>query len=94
MSAAMANSSPPSANPAAARSILPARAPPIPSAPAIRAGCDFRSDCADLPYVLRFYYAWKRGLPFSYVSDVSPRGRTRDIRYSPKGNRVERGAMC
>jgi hypothetical protein len=47
------------------------------------------ADCADLPYVLRFYYAWKRGLPFSYVSEVSPRGRSRDIRYSPAGNRVE-----
>jgi hypothetical protein len=52
-------------------------------------GVHFRSDCADLPYFLRFYYAWKRGLPFSYVSDVSPRGRSRDIRYSPKGNQVE-----
>ena len=52
-------------------------------------GSHFRSDCADLPYVLRFYYAWKRGLPFSYVSDVSPRGRSRDIRYSPRGNQVE-----
>ncbi|MDB5740698.1 MAG: hypothetical protein JWP16_1738, partial [Alphaproteobacteria bacterium] len=49
----------------------------------------FRSDCADLPYFLRFYYAWKRGLPFSYVSDVSPRGRARDIRYSARGNQVE-----
>jgi hypothetical protein len=49
----------------------------------------FRSDCADLPYVLRFYYAWKRGLPFTYVQDVSPRGRSRDIRYSPRGNQVE-----
>ena len=53
------------------------------------AGTTFESDCADLPYVLRFYYAWKRGLPFSYVSDVSPRGRARDIRYSAAGNRVE-----
>jgi hypothetical protein len=52
-------------------------------------GVTFRSDCADLPYFLRFYYAWKRGLPFSYVSDVAPRGRSRDIRYSPKGNQVE-----
>ena len=52
-------------------------------------GASFRSDCADLPYYLRFYYAWKRGLPFSYVRDVSPRGRSRDIRYSPKGNQVE-----
>ncbi len=49
-------------------------------------GYAFRSDCADLPYFLRFYYAWKRGLPFSYVSDVSPRGRAHDIRYSARGN--------
>ena len=53
------------------------------------AGAYFQSDCADLPYVLRFYYAWKRGLPFSYVSDVSPRGRARDMRYSASGNQVE-----
>jgi len=52
-------------------------------------GMYFRSDCADLPYVLRFYYAWKRGLPFAYVSRVEPRGRTRDIRYTARGNRVE-----
>lgn len=48
----------------------------------------FRADCADLPYVLRFYYAWKRGLPFSYVAQVAPRGQARDIRYSAGGNRV------
>jgi hypothetical protein len=53
------------------------------------AGADFRADCADLPYALRFYYAWKRGLPFSYVSTVSPRGRASDIRYSPRGNVIE-----
>ena len=52
------------------------------------AGLRFRADCADLPYFLRFYYAWKRGLPFAHVSAVSPRGRTRDIRYSPRGNQV------
>ena len=52
-------------------------------------GLRFEADCADLPYFLRFYYAWKRGLPFSYVSDVSPRLRSRDIRYSPRGNVVE-----
>ncbi len=51
-------------------------------------GTEFHSDCADLPYVLRFYYAWKRGLPFGYVSDIEPRGRTRDIRYTLRGNRV------
>lgn len=54
------------------------------SDPAVR----FWADCADLPYFLRFYYAWKRGLPFSYAAQVSPRGRARDIRYSASGNRV------
>ena len=49
-------------------------------------GIYFRSDCADLPYVLRFYYAWKRGLPFAYISVVEPRGHTRDIRYTARGN--------
>ncbi len=48
----------------------------------------FDADCADLPYVLRFYYAWKRGLPFAYVREVEPRGRSRDMRYSRAGNRV------
>lgn len=49
----------------------------------------FDSDCADLPYVLRFYFAWKRGLPFSYASAVTPRdGSGDDIRYSRSGNRV------
>ena len=52
-------------------------------------GARFRADCADLPYFLRFYYAWKRGLPFSYVSEVSPRGRASDVRYSARGNVVE-----
>lgn len=48
----------------------------------------FTSDCADLPYVLRFYYAWKRGLPFSYVDAVAPRdGSGEDIRYSKAGNK-------
>jgi hypothetical protein len=48
----------------------------------------FQSDCADLPYVLRTYYAWKRGLPFSYELAVEPRGHTRDIRYTTNGNEV------
>lgn len=51
-------------------------------------GIYFHSDCADLPYVLRAYYAWKRGLPFSYVSEVVPRGYSRDIRYTRNGNAV------
>ncbi|MFZ5786449.1 MAG: hypothetical protein ACOY3Y_08400 [Acidobacteriota bacterium] len=29
------------------------------------------ADCADLPYVLRAYFAYKRRLPFSFVSDIS-----------------------
>ena len=51
-------------------------------------GLRFRSDCADLPYYLRAYYAWKRGLPFAYAAAVAPIGQTRDIRYSPQGNQV------
>jgi len=46
------------------------------------------SDCADFPYVLRFYYAWKNGLPFSYESAIEPRGSSGDFRYSPNGNVV------
>src|SRR5690348_9656640 len=51
-------------------------------------GAHFYSDCAQLPYVLRAYFAWKRGLPFSYESGISPRGATSDIRYSQTGNQV------
>lgn len=29
------------------------------------------SDCADLPYLLRAYFAWKRRLPFSFNSTIS-----------------------
>ncbi len=41
-------------------------------------------DCADLPYVVRAYVAYKLRLPFSYAS--STRGNGGDIRYS-RGNR-------
>src|SRR5262245_56682433 len=51
-------------------------------------GVSFFADCADLPYFLRAYYAWKRGLPFSYISAVSPLGQTNDIRYTARGNTV------
>ncbi|HWU25485.1 MAG TPA: hypothetical protein VN154_03705, partial [Rhizomicrobium sp.] len=34
------------------------------------------------------YFAWKRGLPFSYESAVEPRGHTNDIRYTIDGNEV------
>jgi len=50
------------------------------------------SDCADFPYFLRAYYAWKNQLPFGFVSSVSPiQGEgevVKDIRYSPYGNTV------
>ena len=51
-------------------------------------GTVFQSDCADLPYYLRFYFAWKRGLPFSYESEIESRGLASDLRYSLMGNRV------
>jgi formylglycine-generating enzyme required for sulfatase activity len=46
----------------------------------------FYSDCAQLPYVLRAYFAWKRGLPFSFERDVVARGGATDTRYSREGN--------
>lgn len=49
-------------------------------------GIYFYADCADLPYALRAYFAWKNGLPFSYVSGVAPVGQSRDLRYSQYGN--------
>ncbi len=51
-------------------------------------GVSFYADCADLPYVLRAYFAWMNGLPFAYASAVAPNGYTRDIRYVASGNRV------
>ncbi len=49
----------------------------------------FRADCADFPYLIRAYYAWMNGLPFSYQNGVLPQsGWTRDIRYTRGGNRV------
>jgi len=51
-------------------------------------GMRFTSDCADLPYMLRAYFAWKNGLPFSYSAAVSPLGQSDDIRYTEGGNRV------
>ena len=34
-------------------------------------GFEVFADCADLPYVLRAYYSYKRRLPFSFVSAIS-----------------------
>ena len=55
-------------------------------------GLSYHSDCADLPYFLRAYFAWKNELPFSFAQDMSlrdfPGNEGRDIRYSPYGNVV------
>ena len=49
----------------------------------------FQSDCGKFPYLLRSYFAWKNGLPFSYATGVQSNDPgTRDIRYSPHGNHV------
>lgn len=54
------------------------------------------ADCADLPYYLRAYAAWKLQLPFSYVTGVTARPSlspeaaerdARDNRYTSQGNR-------
>ncbi|MCE9651318.1 MAG: hypothetical protein K8R18_16985 [Parvibaculum sp.] len=52
------------------------------------AGMSFFADCADLPYLLRAYFAWKNGLPFSYASGVAAVGNSNDLRYSRYGNYV------
>ncbi|WII73373.1 hypothetical protein QJS83_05750 [Bdellovibrio sp. 22V] len=48
------------------------------------------ADCADLPYYLRSYFAWKNGLPMSIASGVRPRQTQtgKDVRYSRNGNIV------
>ncbi|MBC7370277.1 MAG: hypothetical protein H7326_01860 [Bdellovibrionaceae bacterium] len=54
-------------------------------------GLKLYSDCADFPYFVRGYYAWRFQLPFGFITEVaaieSPEG-SRDIRYSPYGNIV------
>jgi hypothetical protein len=47
-----------------------------------RAFLDIDVDCAKLPYLLRAYYAWKNGLPFTYADGTS------GGRFSKNGNRV------
>ncbi|HET7334528.1 MAG TPA: hypothetical protein VFI93_05365 [Rhizomicrobium sp.] len=49
-------------------------------------GFDIDADCAKWPYMLRAYYAWHNGLPFSIVNAVSGKGG--DIRYSKTANRA------
>lgn len=58
------------------------------------AGFLMRSDCADFPYNMRAYFAWKNNLPFSVITEVKPRriaGNERgDIRYNAYGNQPVR----
>ncbi|MGZ3826431.1 MAG: hypothetical protein ACXVCR_15835, partial [Bdellovibrio sp.] len=57
-------------------------------------GLNYTSDCADLPYYLRAYFAFKNGLPFSIIKEVKPyipnfdAKIAKDIRYSAYGNYV------
>jgi hypothetical protein len=53
-------------------------------------GMRFTADCADLPYLLRAYFAWKNGLAFSYSAGVAPVSDGGDIRYNDGGNRITR----
>lgn len=46
---------------------------------------DIDADCAKFAYLLRAYYAWKNGLPFSYVDAISGDG---DTRYNSGGNQL------
>jgi len=45
---------------------------------------DIDVDCAKWPYLLRAYYAWKNGLPFSYVDGLSGEGG--DLRFTKTAN--------
>jgi hypothetical protein len=47
---------------------------------------DIDVDCAKWPYLLRAYYAWKNGLPMSYVDGVSGEGG--DLRFTKTANRA------
>ena len=47
---------------------------------------DIDVDCAKWPYLLRAYYAWKNGLPFSYVNGISGQGQ--DLRFTKTANRA------
>ncbi len=50
---------------------------------------EFTGDCADMAYVLRAYFAWKTGLPFSYQNAMKTADGVReDLRYSSNGNIV------
>jgi hypothetical protein len=69
-----------------------------PFAPTDPKGIVYYSDCADWPYYSRAYFAWKRNLPFSFISGVTVRnpnepvepGKKLDIRYTRDGSRATR----
>ncbi|MBC7421131.1 MAG: hypothetical protein H7328_10420 [Bdellovibrio sp.] len=51
------------------------------------------ADCAKLSYVMRGYFSWKKGLPFSFASDMELRdvpNNEGDKRYSKFGNYVNK----
>jgi hypothetical protein len=47
---------------------------------------DIDVDCAKWPYLLRAYYAWKNGLPFTFVDAVGGAGG--DLRFTKTANRA------
>lgn len=50
---------------------------------------EFDGDCADMAYIMRAYFAWKNGLPFSYQNAMrTADGKSEDLRYSSNGNVV------
>jgi hypothetical protein len=63
-------------------------APANPLAKGDPPGLVFSADCADLVYMLRAYYAWKRGLPFGFVTIVEARQAMGegDLRTTVHGN--------
>ena len=48
----------------------------------------FRADCADLPFFLRGYYAWKNNLPFSFSVKYSSHPRQPGNDSSVTGNQI------
>lgn len=63
-------------------------APANPLAKGDPPGLVFSADCADLVYMLRAYYAWKKALPFGFVTVVEarkPMGEG-DLRVTVHGN--------
>jgi hypothetical protein len=48
---------------------------------------DFGADCAKWVYMLRAYYGWKNGLPFTFVDRISGSGD--DIRFNRSSNQSD-----